>query len=486
MRFPPLRPMTTCLIQNSARRLLIAGYVVLLQTSLIHAQADSLFPEPSSVLTPPRSRVLPGGQIDRSVRNRWRFPETPNPTPITEGPAVESVESSAESSFIPEDSSEVLPVNFVEDTPDPPVYFTDPVLVQDWKPLWPSRRIPNMIGDFIGAGRELLAVRGDQLLNASPTDVLDPDSLGTGNQTDFLVVDPGSSVLGRQKPSENNSPWTRDRVYLDYSYLDKTSLQDGGVGVHRFVPGVEKTFAEGIASWQVRLPMGITFDSTSVLTGGSSRDQGELGNIYAATKVLLCSSNTTVVSAGLGANFPTADDLQFRNTNGRELVRVENRSVHLLPYLAAAWTEDDGGWFAQSFLQLDYDVNGNAVFIDNGRGLADVGNFHDAHYLYWDIGGGCWLIRDRQGSTITGVAPTLELHYNTALNTPDGVRSDSGFQFGVNRGQIEVVNLLLGVTMELASRHTLAIGYGTPLGGGDDEQYDSQLRVLLNCHFGGQ
>ncbi|MCA9069952.1 MAG: hypothetical protein KDA84_13560, partial [Planctomycetaceae bacterium] len=348
-----------------------------------------------------------------------------------------------------------------------------------------SRRIPNLMGDFFGAGRELLIVTGDELLNATPSDVFDPTTLGTGNSTTFQVVDPGSSVLGRQKPSENNSPWTRDRFFLNYTYLANTSLQEGGVGVHRIVPGLERSFADGMASWEIRLPAGITFDSESILNGGSSRDQGELGNIYLGTKVLLRSSSDFVMAAGLGGNFPTADDLQIANTNNRELVRVENSAVHLMPFLSAAWSEDDRGWFAQSFLQLDYDLNGNPVLIDNGTELSDVGDFKDATYLYWDTSIGYWLIKDRWGA-ISGIAPVMEVHYNTALDTPDGVRSNSGIQFGVNRGQVEVVNLLFGINLEIANRHSLAIGYGTPIGGGDDEQFDSELRILLNCNFGGQ
>lgn len=479
-------PETICLAKNCTRWVLLAGCVLLLPPSIVHGQTDPFFAEPNSSPSRPPSRVLQGGEVDPNVRRVWRLTERQDVSDDSDVPSTPAVDPIPMNSLVPNEEKESVAVGFVEDVPQTPVFVPGPMLIPDCGHPWPSRRIPNMMGDFFGAGRELLRVTGDELLNASPTDTFNPAALGMGNVTEFLVVDPGSSVLGRQKPSENNSPWTRDRAFFNYTYLDNTSLQDGGVGVHRMVPGVERTFANGLCSWEFRMPVGITFDSESILTGGSSRDQAEFGNIYLGTKVLLCSSSDVVVAAGLGGNFPTANDLRFKNLNGRELVRVENSAVHVMPYLTAAWSEEDRGWFAQSFLQLDYDANGNPILIDNGTELSDVGDFKDATYLNWDIAGGYWLIKDRCGATISGIAPTMEIHYNTALDTPDGVRSDSGFQFGVNRGQVEVVNLLLGVTLELASRHSLAIGYGTPVGGGNDEQFDSQLRILLNCNFGGQ
>lgn len=445
--------------------------------NLLTSGAASLFAQ-SAPYRPP-SRVPFGDEMARDT-----------------GPAPRISETSSEE--IPDDASdpvgggETLPLRDWETSADDvaagPVFFdegfsdTTRFLEDRERCRWNARPLPNMQGDFFGAGTALLTVEGDELLNAAPGETFDPAGLGSGDETRFLLVSPGNSVVGRQKAAENNSPLPRDRVFVNYSYLANTSLQEGGIGVHRITPGIERTFAGEMFSWEMRVPMGITFDSDSVLTGGSSRDQAELGNLNLAVKGLLCSRPNWLLSAGLGATFPTADDLRFANSNGRELIHVENSAVHLLPYLAGAWS--DGGWFAQSFLQLDYDLNGNPVQIDNGRGLSRVGDFEDADFLYWDIGVGYWLIKDRRGGLVSGIAPTLELHYNTAFDTAGGVRSDSGFQFGGHRGPVEVVNLLVGTTFELAGRNTLALGYVTPIGGGDDERFDGELRVLLNWYFG--
>lgn len=411
-------------------------------------------------------------------------------------PASDETPSTADSSpgLTPVDLG---PIPVFEPIPEvdrlPPVYDHPPAIVT-YEPLhpcpdfrgceWNANTVPNMMGDFLGVQTDLLTVQGDELLDALPSDVFDPATLGTGAESEFLLVSPAAGVLGRQKPAENNSPFPRNRASLNYSYVGNATLQDGGVGVHRFTPGIERTFVDDRFSWELRLPVGVTFDSDSVLTGGASRDALEFGNVHLGLKSLLYSRQNVAISAGLGATFPTADNLSFSNANGRELIRVENGAFHLLPYVAGVWS--DGGWFWQSFLTLDYDLGKNSVLIDDGTGLMRAGDFRDSDFLYWDVGTGYWLIKDRDDGLITGFAPTLEVHYNTALNSTKGVQSTSGFQFGGNRSQIEMVNVLLGATIQLAGRNSLAIGYGRALRGGDDEQFDSELRVLFNWYFGGK
>jgi len=425
----------------------------------------------------PPSRVLPGGFVEPASRSEKEAKsavqtvadENP-PAPVKDKQPLPTV---AEDWQQPNATMELAPAGWNSFVPYEPAGVCE----------WPTEHIPNMLSSFVGARTDLLTVQGNELLNALPTDTFDPASLGTGPERDFLIMSPAASVVGRQKAANNNSPIPQNRAFLNYNYLANTSLHDGGVGVHRFTPGIEGVFPGGNFSGELRIPVASTFDSDSILTGGSSRDQLEIGNVHVMLKRLLCWQPDLVLSAGLGATFPTANYLHFFNDNNRELIRVENRAVHLLPFVAGAWS--DGGWFVQSFLQLDYDANGNPVKIDNGQGLVDVGDFEDSTYLYFDIGAGYWLIKNRQGGWITGVAPTMELHYNSALDTSEGVRSASGFTLGGNRGQVELVNLLVGATLELDRRHSLALGYALPVGGGDDEQFDAEFRLLFNYYLGG-
>jgi hypothetical protein len=415
-------------------------------------------------------RALPGGQINHWESPTWRMPIVTDSAPIVAPPdEVEPV-------------ADVLPVSGEEPWAYPAESFFPELCDTQCPNVW---NVPNMLGDFFGAGTETLIVRGNQLLNANPGDTFDPATLGTGAVNRFLVLSPGSSVVGRQKAADNNSPMPRDRVFLNYNYITNASLQAGGVDVHRLTPGWERTFLDEMLSLEIRVPMAMTLDSDFSITGGSSRDQAELGNVNLAVKTVLHSTNECLISAGLAATVPTANSLRYFNANGRELVRVDNDAVHLLPYLAAAWT--DGGFFTQGFLQADFDLNGNPVLIDNGTKLRGAGEFRDASNLYLDLGAGYWLIKDRQGGLITGIAPTLELHYNTSLNpTDNSVISPSGIRFDGDQSQVEIMNFVVGATFQLAGRNSIAVGYAKPIATGVDEQFASEVRVLFNYDFGGK
>ena len=443
-------------------RRMCLGSVVLLGASDLTAQVQTWRPP---------SRALPGTSIHAQLRPAWQPTASNEPehvAPPVEVPVEEPEVVLASQEEILLASDEVLFDSEVR-------CFGERVFCR------PVAEVPNMFGDLFGTGTDLLTIRGNQLLNAAPGIILDPATLGTGALNSFELISPANSVVGRQKVANNNSPLPRDRVFLNYDYAANAILQDGGVGLHRFTPGLERTFFAEMASWEVRVPMAITLDSDPFITGGSSRDQAELGNVYLALKGILWSSDEIVISAGLGSSMPTADSLRFFNANRRELVRVENRSFHLLPYLAGAWS--DGGFFFQGFLQGDVDLNGNPVEIDNGTGLRSAGDFQDAGYLSLDLGAGYWLIRDRRDGWITGIAPTAELHYNTALASADGVETAEGIDFGERKRRPEFLNLVVGVTFQIAARNTLALGYTSAIGG--DEQFDDGLQVLLNWYYGG-
>src|SRR5207253_9907353 len=48
-------------------------------------------------------------------------------------------------------------------------------------------------------------------------------------------------------------------------------------------------------------------------------------------------------------------------------------------------------------------------------------SLHDAlPILQLDLGTGYWLFRNPEGHRLTGIAPTVELHYTTTLSNADG------------------------------------------------------------------
>ena len=66
------------------------------------------------------------------------------------------------------------------------------------------------------------------------------------------------------KIAENTSPMPRDRLIFDYGYFDNVPLAPGGVNVNRLTLGFEKTFLDGMMSFELKAPMASTVDSTVV------------------------------------------------------------------------------------------------------------------------------------------------------------------------------------------------------------------------------
>lgn len=311
-----------------------------------------------------------------------------------------------------------------------------------------------------------------------------------GDGTAPLIVIPtaspstGGVVVGRQKTAENTSPIPRDRVFMSYSYFENTPLFPGGVNVNRFSPGFEKTFLDGNASLEARFPFATTLDSDLTVGGFTDTSHMEFGNIYLALKGLLYRNQTTALSAGLGMILPTGDDTRVSMANGLPLVRVNNESVHLMPFLGGLITPNDR-LFAQGFIQFDFDANGNTVDLNLfGNRLTRAGVADDPTYMYLDAGIGYWLYRNQTGSSwLTGLAPTVELHYNRSLEDADVIQRGF-YQVGSFADDVQNLNALIGGTAVLGQNTTLTAAYVTPIGNSADQFFDGEARVSLNWYFG--
>jgi len=316
------------------------------------------------------------------------------------------------------------------------------------------------------------------------------DVFRAGWYYDYLVyVDipnpAAGGVVGRMKIAENTSPIPKDRLLFNYSFFDSVPLFPGGIGVHRFTPGFEKTFLRGWMSLELKMPMAVTLDSIIVQDGATDLSHGEFGNMALTFKSLLLQRPTWAISGGLVINFPTADDTWLMRSDGTTLVKVCNEAVHLQPFFGFLWTPNDR-FFAQGFLQWEVETNGNAVLINQGQGLAYVDDIHDATFQYLDVGIGQWIWRGRSRyDRLTGVAWTAELHWNRSLQ-PTDVVSVGNFRVGDFASSVERFNLTLGAHLEFFDRTTTTVGYTVPLGGGQDQQFDGELRVLINRRFGPQ
>jgi hypothetical protein len=293
----------------------------------------------------------------------------------------------------------------------------------------------------------------------------------------------GGALIGRMKLADNNSPLPRDRVFLDYSFFHNAALRPGGVEVNRFTPGIEKTFFLGSASAELRVPLLITANSNLTLDDQgrlSDSTHGEFGNLAVVLKTLLWRGPFVAVAGGLGVVVPTADDVQVHDADGRQLLRIENESVHLVPYVALLHTPNDF-FFSQFFLQIDVDANGNPVIASFPNAPTTVGRLNDQTLLYADAALGAWLYRNPlAGGGLTGLAASLEAHYNRSISNMDSVRAGN-LVIG-DRGQtVDVVNLTVGLTAAIGSQATATAGYSFPVSG--EPIFDGEFRLFINRFF---
>ncbi len=294
---------------------------------------------------------------------------------------------------------------------------------------------------------------------------------------------PGDFV-GRVVFSDNNSPIPRDRVYFDYNYFHNARFGPADVPVNRFMPGFEKTFAEGNMSIEFRLPMSVTLSSTQTSAGNDVLDY-EVGDLGIAVKALLYETDSTYWTAGLGITVPTADDFRLNLSDGTPLMAIENESVRLAPYVAALWEPNDRTFF-QAFSSMEFDVSGNPVLIndfgspviDPGK-LVKRGQLNGGTLYKFDGSAGFWAARNREDKRITDVALVAEAHLTADIGSTDLVQYK---QLSVGNSKTPtILNTVIGAHLHFGPSTVLTAGVGVPVT--KDRFFDSELRVFLNKYF---
>jgi hypothetical protein len=324
---------------------------------------------------------------------------------------------------------------------------------------------PEMMGDFYGPGGV--------------------PSFFYGESMDYATVIPGAGyALGRMKMAENNSPIPRDRIFFNYSLFTGVPIANEPVTVNRFSPGFEKTFLDGLASFELRTPFGSTVDNDIFADGLNSNNEFQFGNLFLALKGVLLQKDNWLLTGGTSVLVPTAGDTRVLDPfDGREFLRIENESVHLMPFIGGAYLPSNR-LFAQWMVQCDIDVNGNSVVTTENGTSQKIGTLQDFTLLYTDIAVGYWLYQaaGRQQRTITGIAPVAELHYNRSLTEADVVSDSSN----VVRGSLpdfDNVNIQTGLIFNLRNNARLGLGYATPLGNSFDRVFDNEFRLTFNRYF---
>ena len=290
----------------------------------------------------------------------------------------------------------------------------------------------------------------------------------------------GGGLVGRNRYFENGSPIPRDRVFFTYNHVGGYRGLNVPFDVNRYVLGGEKTFWNGMASLEMRVPFAGTASSDQFANSPGTVTATEFGNIGLLLKGLFISTPTFMASVGLGVSLPTAESARVMMGNTPFIV-TQNRTTLIQPIIGCAWAPNDR-FYAQSGLQFDLDPYGNPVSAANGfGGMSRIGNLNDQKYAYFDNAVGYWLYSNQGSETLTGVALQSELHYYNSFGGADSVSNGLLTVTDVNSG-LNVLNGTTGMIFRFAERANLAVGVSYPLGG--DRYYDWSLQTQLNYQFG--
>lgn len=276
----------------------------------------------------------------------------------------------------------------------------------------------------------------------------------------------------RFKVAENVSPIPTDRVFFNYNHFENALTDANGLdkSLDRFTFGFEKTFLDGLASFEMRAPFARGLDSTQTINDFDTRGV-EFGNLAFALKANLISGDNWMLSGGASMTAPTGDDYQLNFAPGASL-RVKNQAFHLAPFLGYLSVHDR--WFVQGFLQADFDLNGNDVV---SFGAFD-GTLQDQNLLFADLSVGHWLYRNRgRCCHLNAVAAIAELHYTSTLNDTDNV---AGVFNPHNR--MDILNATAALTFHVRQT-TLRVGGSAPLRSDEEQLFDAEIIFQLNRFF---
>ena len=308
--------------------------------------------------------------------------------------------------------------------------------------------IPSMIGDFFGGG---------------------------GYQYSFLGPDPTTvAVAGgdRQfKFAENNSPFPQNRVFFNYHHFHNAVRDVNGddQNLNRYTFGLEKTFLDGWASFEVRTPFAGTASSNPTAFSDESPTDTEFGNVALAVKSLLIRGPDYGMSIGLGIILPSGSDFVVSGDVAPNVFR--NESVHLQPFFGIYRTHNRS--FSQFFLQFDFATNSSEVMAES---ISD--ELTTQSLLFLDYAVGHWLIQRPHAKYFRGLAGLVELHYTTTTEDQD-YGAFRGRRVFVEDDRRDILNLTGGLFFQIADLTSVKVGAVAPLRTGSDKLFDSEFGLQV-------
>lgn len=280
---------------------------------------------------------------------------------------------------------------------------------------------PNMLGDFAGT---VFAAERPQ-----------PPQEGLTAAENAQV-----RTISRYKVADFNSPVPKTRLLYDFNYFGD-AFQTGGQ-VYRNFGGVEYAFFGEMMSVEVRGTLN-TFQSFP-----DAIDKTEFGDIRSVFKMVVYRNGSNVFTSGVGMTWPTGG-----------LPQGVPGVYAMTPYVGYLFMSESSPLFLQGFNQLDVPFHAD-----------------DQLLMHTDLGVGYWLRRFDPTRTISGIAPTVELH----LYTPIG-DSPSGDLLGLRYN--DVLNMTVGSSIFVGRNVLVAVGLGIPLSNITD--YDIEAQFHFEWRFGG-
>lgn len=350
-------------------------------------------------------------------------------------------------------------------------------------PNYSLASVPFMIGDAFGtSGQTLTLVAPNPIASAGIPFVTSTLKVPTG----------GGGAVGQSKLVEGFSPMPRDRVFFNYSYFNSVPLGTSGVDVNRYTPGFEKTFFDRWASIEFRTPFAGTLNSTINANGSLDTNHGEFGDLFTALKVLLVRNDNFAFSTGMSLTAPTARDIQVVNIPGSTLqsLRIHNDAVHLQPFASFLITPNDRGFF-QGLFQVDVPTTANRVSAQfAGLPETTYGSLNNQTMCNVSLSAGYWLWQN-PNSFVSGVAPLFEAHYSQTVSsansvTGTGTPTTNAFILGDPGYQFQSLNATVGANVQMGPLTSVLLGYSTPIGSGNDQQFHGEFRMFMVRRFGPQ
>ncbi len=333
-------------------------------------------------------------------------------------------------------------------------------------------RAPFLLGDSFAPSIQILPGFGGT----------DPDDIH--NQQAAILPQGGGAT--RAKIAENSAALPMDRLIFNYNHFHN-AVDDFVESSHvdRYTLGFEKTFLDGMASVDVRLPLSANNDvtTTTFLRNGS-----EVGNLSVSLKALLTSDSTSAFVVGMTIDIPTGEDIQATLNRDSDPLSIiaRNDAVHLAPFLGFLCAHDDL-FTHQGFLQVDVPTNANAIqFSDASPALINT-ELLEQTLLYVDYSLSTLIYEagrsTRSGHDIQRISGLTELHYTTTLEDSDAIQINTGlntFRLTSLGNRLDVLNLTLGLQTVLNNGAQLRFGTVTPITDGDDRFFDFEVQAQIN------